>query len=504
MTSSHFSKVISLPSERHGNVLAIAIIFLYCISFATLRLYISPTMDLDDAEQFVFSTAAYSWGYSNQPPLYTWVVKAISSIIGMNIKVLMAVKYSMMFCFYYSFYRLCCSFWDTRQSLLITGSLLLFYTYSYDFNRHLSHTILVTALSSLTSLIYVYLLRTRKTLHYFLIGAAISFGILTKYNFLFFLFGLILASISTKEGRRVLFDRRVLVSLFICCFIISPHIAWLIHQKFQTVHHALVKAHAGEVPIYSLQNLLIVIGASFYGIITFPLLFIIFFRRYFLPRATNISGNSEIISPFRWIVLYGLLVPLCVIIVFRTGHFSEKWLAPLLFCIPLALFSRVDIDMNKKRFQVFGYICIVVAVMMFLLRAFIGFCLPDVLGRVERVHTPFRAVSRQLVKELRNRGIITLHDLTIIADSNFLVANIEANIPAAEFMVLKQDTQDKLSRKRNVVFVWDASELGIQIPKHYSYMFPDAIPIGIFDSPYIHSKKLPPYRLGAALIPSSK
>jgi hypothetical protein len=58
--------------------------------------------------------------------------------------------------------------------------------------------------------------------------------------------------------------------------------------------------------------------------------------------------------------------------------------------------------------------------------------------------------------------------------------------------------------KRNVVFVWDASKLGIQIPKHYSYMFPDAIPIGIFDSPYIHSKKLPPYRLGAALIPSTK
>lgn len=282
MISSHFLKGISLPSERHGNALAIVIIFLYCLSFASLRLFISPTMDLDDAEQFVFS-AVYSWGYSNQPPAYTWVVKAISSIIGMNIKTLIAVKYSIMFCFYYSFYRLCCSFWDTRQSLLVTGSLLLFYTYSYDFNRHLSHTILVTALSSLTSLIYVYLLRIKRTLYYFIIGASTGFGILTKYNFLFFLFGLILASIFSKEGRRVLFDRRIFLSLFICCCIISPHVAWLIHQNFQTVHHALVKAHAGEVTMHSLQNLLIIIGSSFYGIITFPLLFSIFFWRYFLP-----------------------------------------------------------------------------------------------------------------------------------------------------------------------------------------------------------------------------
>ena len=503
MISSHFLKGISLPSERRGDALAIVIIFLYCLSFASLRLFISPTMDLDDAEQFVFS-AVYSWGYSNQPPAYTWVVKAISSIIGMNIKTLIAVKYSIMFCFYYSFYRLCCSFWDTRQSLLVTGSLLLFYTYSYDFNRHLSHTILVTALSSLTALIYVYLLRIKRTLYYFLIGASIGFGILTKYNFLFFLFGLILASIFSKEGRRVLFDRRILVSLFICCCIISPHVVWLIHQNFQTVHHALVKAHAGEVTMHSLQNLLIIIGSSFYGIITFPLLFSIFFWRYFLPRATNISRNSEMLSPFRWIVLYGLLVPLCVILILRTGHFSEKWLAPLLFCIPLILFSRVDIDMNKKRFQVFGYICIVVAVMMFLLRAFIGFCLPDVLGKVERIHTPFRAVSQQLVKELQNRGIITLQELTIIADSNFLAANIGANMPAAQFMVLKQDTQDKLSKKRNVVIVWDASKQGIHIPKYYRYIFPAAIPIGIFESPYIHSKKLPPYLLGAALIPSTK
>lgn len=504
MISSHFLKSVSPPSKHHGNILAIVIIFLYCLSFASLRLYISPTMDSDDAEQFVFSAAAYSWGYSNQPPVYTWVVKAISSIIGMNIRTLMVMKYGIMFCFYYSFYRLCCSFWDTRQSLLVTGSLLLFYTYSYDFNRHLSHTILVTALSSLTALIYVYLLKTRKTLYYFLIGASTGFAILTKYNFLFFLFGLILASISTKEGRRVLFDRRVLVSLFICCFIISPHILWLIQQNFQTVHHALIKAHAGEVPIHSLQNLLIVIGASFYGVITFPLLFIIFFRRYFLPRATNISRNTEILHMFRRIVIYSLFPPLCVILIFRTGHFSEKWLAPVLFCIPLALFSGVDIDMNKKRFQVFGYVCIIVAVMMFLLRAFIGFCLPDVLGRVERIHTPFRSVSQQLVKELRNRRIITSHDLTIIADGNFLAANIEANIPAAEFMVLTQDTQDKLSKKRNIVIVWDASKQGIQIPKHYSDIFPDAIPIGIFESPYIHSKELPPYRLGAALIPSTK
>lgn len=495
-------KSISFSSLRRGNLLVLGIIMFYCLAFASLRLLISPTMDLDDAEQFVFS-AVYSWGYTNQPPGYTWVVKATSSLFGMNIKTLIAVKYSIMFCFYYSFYCLCRSFWDTRQSLLVTGSLLLFYTYSYDFNRHLSHTILVTAVASLTSLIYVHLLRKKRTLYYFLIGASTGFGILSKYNFLFFLFGLILASISSKEGRRVLFDRRILVSLFICCCIISPHIVWLIHRKFQTVHHALVKAHAGEVTMHSFQNLLIIIGSSFYGTVTFPLLFSIFFWRYFQSRATNISRNSEMLSPFRWIVLYGLFFPLCVILILRTGHFSEKWLAPVLFCIPLALFSRVDIDMNKKRFRVFGSICIVVAFMMFLLRAFIGFCLPDVLGKVERIHTPFRAVSQQLVKELQNRGIPTLQELTIVADSNFLAANIGANMPDVQIMELKHDTQEVLFQKRNVVIVWDASKIGIHIPEKFLHTFPSAIPLDIIKSPYMYSTNFPPYLLGVAIIPQN-
>jgi 4-amino-4-deoxy-L-arabinose transferase-like glycosyltransferase len=467
-----FLKNISSSFERQDNLLAAGIIFLYCLVYASTRLLISSTMELDEAEQFIIGSV-YSWGYSNQPPVYTWIVKMISSLFGMNIRTLIAVKYCLMFCFYFSFYLISHSFWDRKKSLLVTGSLLLFYTYSYDFNRHLSHTILVTAMASITSLIYIHLLLKKNTSYYLLLGISIGFGIISKYNFVFFLSALILASISTKEGRRMIFDRRTLLSVLICCLIILPHFLWLIHQKFPSIHHALLKAHAGELKLHSVQSLFMVIGSSFYGVVTFPLIFGIFFWHHV---SLNTTKNSQILSIFRWLIFYGLMIPLSGILILRTGHFSEKWLAPVLFCVPLALFSLVDMDMNKNRFRLFGYLCTFIAIMILLVRAFIGF-LPDAVGKVERIHTPFKAVSLQLIKELQEKGIHNLQDLTVVTDSGYLAVNIIVNMPGAKFMVLKNDMKEVSFQKRDVIIVWDASKQGIYIPKKFLDVFPSAIPI---------------------------
>lgn len=496
ITSNSQLPFLIISKEKQKDLVAIGIILLYCLVYAALRLSVSSSMDMDEAEQFI-NGSVYSWGYSNQPPVYTWIVKTTSSLFGMNIVTLITIKYCLMFCFYFSFYLISRTFWDTKKSLVITGSLLFFYTYAYDFNRHLSHTILVTALASITSLLYIHLVLKRSISFYLLFGASIGFGIISKYNFVFFLTALILASISSKEGRSIIFGRRIFLSVLICCLIILPHFLWLIHHEFQSMHHALLKAHSGELKLHSLQGLFIVIGSSFYGIVTFPLIFRIFFRRH---DSLNTIKNSQILYTFRWLLLYGLTIFLSVILIFRTGHFSEKWLAPVLFCMPLSLFSLIDIDMNKSRFRSFSYLCIVIAIMVLFVRVFIWF-FPDLIGEVQRIHTPFKAVSLQLIKKLQDRGIQNLQDLTVVSDSSYIAANIMANIPDAKFALLKKDTKEILFQEKDVIIVWDASKQGMHIPEKFLDAFPSAIPIGRVESSYIHSKKFPPYILGVAMIP---
>jgi 4-amino-4-deoxy-L-arabinose transferase-like glycosyltransferase len=162
----------------------------------------------------------------------------------LNIFALVFTKYSILFLFYSVFYLTARSFWEARKSLAVTCSLLFFPLYAYEFNRDLSHSILVTLMASITCLVYLRLLTRRTALGYFLIGLCAAFGVLSKYNFVLLLFALAAAGVSTKEGRRLLFDRRILISVFVFLVVLLPHVIWLIQEDFPPFKHAMRKAQA--------------------------------------------------------------------------------------------------------------------------------------------------------------------------------------------------------------------------------------------------------------------
>ena len=193
-------------SETNGNecignqdLAVAAIFFLYCCIYAALRLSVSSTMELDEAEQFL-NGSSLSLGYAHQPPLYSWFVYGMAKLFGLNIQTIIATKYIIIFFFYFSFYLIARSFWNMRAALLISGTLLIFPTYSYEFNRDLSHSVLVTAMASITCYLFVRLLRRERTSDYLLLGASIGLGFLSKYNFAFFLLALMLAAVSFHEA----------------------------------------------------------------------------------------------------------------------------------------------------------------------------------------------------------------------------------------------------------------------------------------------------------------
>lgn len=501
MTFSHFLKGF-FSFERQDKLLVSGIIFLYCLAYASTRLLISSSMGLDEAEQFL-NGSVFQWGYHNQAPLYSWIVRAVSIPFGVNLVTLIIIKYSLLFLFYFVVYHTARSFQDEKTSLLITASLVLFPLYSYEFNRDLSHSILVVLMACSACFLYIKLLIKRKTIHYVLIGLSIGLGILSKYNYVFFLSALILASISSREGRQVIFDRRIFLAMLISLLVVLPHFTWLVKENFPSLHFALHKARIGEMKSGSFPKVLTIIGGSYLEVLLFLLVFILFFS---WDKKMRSNETTPFLKTFRWLAFYGMIIPLIAMLILQTGSFKGRWLAPVLFTLPLAMFSTVGVDMKGMRFKVFSALCGLIVVAVLIARLFVGL-MPDLTGKVERIHIPFKTLSLQLTQMLKERGMNDFRDLTIISDDPHLVANVMAWIPGMKFVSLQnalenRDVQRNVLSKRGII-VWNISKLGENLSERCLKVFPSVSSINVLKAPYIHSKKFPPYMLGVAIIPRS-
>lgn len=501
----HFNRIT--VSERHNDFLAAGVIVLYCVAYSVNRLLISPSMELSEAEQFL-DAQAFSFGYNQQAPLYSWIAGLISLLFGMNIVTLTAVKYSLLFLLYFFFFLIVRDFWDSKKSLLITGSLLLFPTYSYELHRDLTHTILVSLMAVITCYIYIRAVREAKTLYYLLAGISIGLGILSKYNFIFFLAALLLSSLSCREGRRVVFDRRIFLSILLVILVVLPHLVWLAQENFLSVDYALARSRAGESATNSLFNIFSVVGFSYLEVLLFFLFFGFFFHRYF---SMNGNKDNQLLRLFRLLVFYGLMVPLSVAFFLQSCNFSSRWLAPVLFTLPLAMFSLISMDTGKVEFRFFRYLCLFVAIAVLAVRTFVGF-FPDVAGKVERIHVPYRVLSQQLIDKLKERGIDDFRNLAVIADADgrdrCIAANIMASMPATKFVPMRNVMTDSSIREdimeRGGIFAFDPSRSGIAPAKRFIAAFPSALRIVTLEAPYLHSIKSPPHVLGVVIIPKKE
>jgi 4-amino-4-deoxy-L-arabinose transferase-like glycosyltransferase len=486
------------PAQRRGDVAALGVVLFYCAVYAAVRLAISSTMGLDDAEQFLGS-ASLSWGYARQPPLYTWLVWTAFSLFGRSVEVLVAVKYLTLFLFYGGFYLLARSFWNVKESLLVTASLLLIPTYSYEFNREATHNVLMTAMAVATCLFAVRLALRQRTADYVFLGVFVALGGLSKYNFALFVIALLLAAVSTSEGRRAIFDKRMALSASVCLALFLPHLLWLVREDFLPVRYALERVEAGETP-GSLSGVFSVMVSPYLDVLVYAFLFLLFFRGRF-----SLRGKGQAVPMVEWLALYALAVPLVVTVLFQAGNFQGRWLASVLFTVPLAMFSRTTLRDWSWRVGAFGALCVFAALAVLGLRSFAGF-FPDEAGKVERINTPFEVVSLGLRAELERQGVEDFKGYSVASGDPYLAANVMAWLPGSRFVPL--DTHEAAAVKREFgtqggVVVWNESSGDSPHRSEAARAIPSAVFLNI-SAPYLHARQFPPYVLGAAVVPPQR
>lgn len=210
-----------LFKQKIGLLALVTFLAITCITF------FKSALELEDAEQAYYSQWL-RWGYDDQPPLYTWLQYAVNQIFGVrkiSFSILRAAIFTSILLLLWHFGRKM-QLSEKKSEMVVFALVLLPVFIDFTFRR-LSHTSLL-CLAILASFISILrLLQHRTWTNYMLLGLVMSVGILSKYNYVLFLAAFGLTLFFDKGLREVVFNKKILVTIFISGLLLAPHFYWL-------------------------------------------------------------------------------------------------------------------------------------------------------------------------------------------------------------------------------------------------------------------------------------
>jgi len=391
-------------------------IIIYCSIFLVLRLSSSLTaMTLDEAELFI-DASEFKLGFDDQPPLYSWIIKALSLIFGLNVPLMVTVNQILICVFFCVIYSILRFLYKRRTTELALLSYVFIFLYSYDFYRYMIHTTLMVVIAALCFWVFLKLLYRPKPTYYAVLGTLMALGILAKYNFVFFVLLIFISSLFNKLARKRFFNKKTFLFFIFFVLVSSPHFIWLYNDGFKALKYTLDRGHSGDLS----QNILQVLVDFLWQPLLYSLIFLVFFF-----KDINLRFSSDRIQIRRLLIsvlLFAYLVPLLVIIFFKLGNFSQRWLASVNFLLPIVFFGFIT-KTNADRF--FRAFCGLLISVIFLIK-FIAFHSPDLYKKTIFIHLPHKKTYSILKDELESSSNICVYqDLLLFAGLKSLNPNLQ-------------------------------------------------------------------------------
>jgi 4-amino-4-deoxy-L-arabinose transferase-like glycosyltransferase len=308
-------------------------VLLYFALNALTQLAVSGTADLDQAEQLLLSQSLQA-GYGAQPPLYTYLVKALFAVTGAGLAPLLGLKAVMLSVFAATFIALGRQFGFTlHQHLLTLASLVFLPQLIWESQRDLTHSVLATTLAALT-LLQVVRTRYRPALgNFLLLGALAGLGLISKYNYVLFLAALTLATLAVPQYRAQLSVGRVLAVALIALCIAAPHLNW-VAANLELATSGAQKMQAGS------GNPLSGLGRAAFAALAFLSPLWLFSALLLSPAARAAAATRLKSADGRYLLgllLATLLTVAAFVIVTGAQHLKDRWYQPLLFHVPLLI-----------------------------------------------------------------------------------------------------------------------------------------------------------------------
>jgi 4-amino-4-deoxy-L-arabinose transferase-like glycosyltransferase len=404
--------------DRAGShwALLTSLALLYFTLNALLLGLVTPTAEWDHAEQLILSQV-WRLGYNSQPPLYTWLVRALFLATGPSLPVLLGLK-AILLTLVVSGVALTAremGLGTAQQSLAVLG-LALIPQIVWEDQRNFTHTVLTLAVASWTLFQFLRLARRRLWTDYALWGALVGLGMLGKYNYGLFIAGLVAAALTIPVYRRALWTPRLLVSAAVALALVLPHLLWVVGNApvaAEGFHKLEMSRGVGWGALADLGAGLI---ASL-GVLILAVPIVV--RRSSWRSALRAPACRLLASAF--VAMLALAVAL--LIVSGARDVREHWLQPMIFYAPLMLACAA----NPGARALSAFQSIAVVVLLGVSVALPGQALFADPQRPSRLNHPYRELARQIRDQAGAPAFV-------LADSDPLAGNLRLGFPGAVVM----------------------------------------------------------------------
>jgi 4-amino-4-deoxy-L-arabinose transferase-like glycosyltransferase len=403
----------------------------YLGTITLLRLLLAQGVGLDDAEQLVFSQHP-QLGYGIQPPLYSWLLWALTQLFGVRLELVALLREALLGAILIvSWLAAREVFASRRLALLVVLSLLCYPQILIDLHREGTHTLLLSLACALSLYLGLLLLRQASAWRYLALGLVVGMGMLSKYSYVVFAGGLLLAALSLAEGRRVLFDRRILLTLGASLLVLLPHGYWALLLAPQTLGQVggAVATETGRMAeaswLVSLVSGNLDLLRATLGTIA-PLLLIYGLALLIAnpPRETVGEADAVGVRLAGRLLLFEWLWFSLGMLLFGATHFHSHWMAPLLLSAPiplLALLRRRLTATGIRRLLISG-LCVALLGPGIWLSTMLT---PDRFGHYERAAAPFAELAQSLRQQGFENGLV-------IAPMPWIAGNLRLHFPQAQ------------------------------------------------------------------------
>ena len=321
----------------------------YLLVHMAVRLWMGPTLGLDDAEQALF---AQHWLLNYRfraPPLFTWMLVGLGDLIGTGILAISLIRYlllALLFGFIYLTARRLIR--DERLAALATFSFTAIYVFGFYSHHDLTHTTVLSTFLAASWYVFVRLCETPTLRWYLALGLCFGLGLLGKWNFVMFALALTLTCLLFPAYRALVLNWRILPAALVTMVIVLPSALWVLHvgpAAGDNVASLLGREEGRFLRVLVTGTLELVTGVFIYPQPFLVMFLLAFGREAWAGLRTQYPPAPEPVPDSRFVgttmavavALHWLLVPLA-----RATDFDERLLQPALMILPVYLFMLVD------------------------------------------------------------------------------------------------------------------------------------------------------------------
>jgi 4-amino-4-deoxy-L-arabinose transferase-like glycosyltransferase len=321
------------------------ILAVYGLIHVLIGLVISAGAELDEAEQLLLSQS-FAIGYTDQPPLYTWLLIGFEAIFGVNLLALAILKNLLLVITHLCLFlaaRIVLN--DIYLAFLTSLALWLVPQIAWESHRDLTHSVLVTSVSSGWFYAMVTLLHSGQTRHYLMLGLLLGLGALSKHSFLLFAAALCAAVLCQREMRHRLLDRRMLLACALAALVVLPHLLWLLEHFHPGISPTTRKLelHSGMQSVMAIATGLgKLVWASVRFLTPLWLICLLAFPQLVTRRFSGATARHPYRQTLEWFFLMVFVLLTAAVILFGVTHFKDRWMQPFLFLAPLYVFVRLQ------------------------------------------------------------------------------------------------------------------------------------------------------------------